>query len=206
MYSLKKVHKIFLDEVQLLEAILDDLSNKPDTYERTVFIHGSFLRIIVVWERFIESLFTSALCGATTISGKEIKPKIARIINREKAFDFLRKEGNRKTPYLDWLATDIIQARVDRCFHHSSRLHKLHENSATYTQIIAIRNHIAHDSKSSLKKLHDSVIQQNSYLSILGSPSPNPAQILVSISRTNSLPFYKNYIRHYTFLAEEMVK
>lgn len=205
MYSLKKVHKEFQDEIQLLEAILDGLSGKPDDYERTVFIHGSFLRIIVVWERFMESLFTSALCGAETISGTEIRPKISKLANREKAFDFLRTEGTRKTPYLDWLAADAIEARVDRCFHHSSRLHKLYDNSATYKQILAIRNHIAHDSKSSLKKLHDSVIQQNSYLSI-GTPSPSPAQILVSTSRTTSLVFYKVYIRHYTLLAAEMVK
>jgi hypothetical protein len=206
MYSLKKIHKEFTTEIGQLEIILDNLSTKSDDYERNIFIHGTFLRVIIVWERFLESLFTSALCGAKSLSGSEIKPKISRLANKEKAYDFLRIEGKRKAPYLDWLESDAIKARVKQCFHHSSRLHKLYEGSATYNQILAIRNHIAHDSQSSLKKLHDSVIRQAGYLATSSTLSPSPAQILISTNRASGNRFYKVYIEHYTNLAVLMVQ
>ncbi len=204
MYSLKPVHKKFIDEIIILKNILYDLSVENKSFKRDLFAEGVFLRIVIIWESFLEELFLRALCKCKTKTNKVIKPKTIISKNVQKAYKKLNiQKKNRDNSYLDWLDYSTLKERAETYFHHRSRIHKIYSNPQYLHQIKAIRNHIAHSSVKTKKDFQEKIIEQVGYLTI---PNANVADYLFSTKRNSNKKFYEIYIEFYISLANELCK
>ena len=204
MYSLKTLHRNYTSELNELNQIMDKLSIIPKSYERDIFIQGTFLRCVIIWENFIEESFLAAMCGCKTNSNKILKPIGAKSRNKEQAFKKLSVNRRlRESDYLDWIDSSQIKNRILENFHHRSRFHQIYRDAGILNQIKAIRNHIAHNSKQTNKKFTEQIIQTNGYLAI---PDPNAAEILIATNRQHRKAFYKLYIDYYEETANEICK
>lgn len=194
MYGLSKLHKKFINEISALEGILDTLSNQPKSYERDIFINGSFLRAVIIWENFIEECFLAGMCKCKTIKGSILKPKVPCSRNKELAFKKISiNRNNRQSEYVDWIDSNKVKLRVEENFHHKSRFHKIYRDLNILNQIQVIRNHIAHDSKKTEHKFKNTIVSTVGYLTM---PEPNTADVLIS-SRRSSAKFYKRFLDYY---------
>lgn len=204
MYSLKTIHRNYTSELKELNQIMDRLSVVPKSYERDIFIQGTFLRCVIIWENFIEESFLAAMCGCKTNSNTILKPIGAKSKNKEQAFKKLSVNRRlRESDYLDWIDSSQIKNRILENFHHRSRFHQIYRDTGILNQIKAIRNHIAHNSKQTNKKFTEQIIQTNGYLAI---PDPNAAEILIATNRQHQKAFYKLYIDYYEETANEICK
>jgi len=204
MYSLKTLHRNYSNELNDILQILNDLSVLPKNYKRDIFIQGTFLRCVIIWENFIEESFLAAMCGCKTLSDNTLKPKGSKSKNKDRAFKKLSVNKRlRETDYLDWIDSAQLKHRIDENFHHRSRFHQIYRNTAVLNQIKAIRNHIAHNSKQTQRKFSEQIIQNNGYLAI---PNPNAADILIATNRQHATMFFEVYINYYRETANEICK
>ena len=204
MYSLKTLHKNYSIELIELNQILDRLALLPKSYERDIFIQGTFLRCVIIWENFIEESFLAAMCGCKTNSNTILKPIGAKSRNKDQAFKKLSiKRRVRPSDYLDWIDSAQLKHRILENFHHRSRFHQIYRDVGVLNQIKAIRNHIAHNSNQTKKKFTEQIIQANGYLAI---PNPNSAEILIATNRHHQKLFYKVYLDYYEEIAYEICK
>lgn len=204
MHSLKRHFRKFQSELTNLEDILNDLSAQNKSYKRDTFINGSFLRVVVIWENFIEECFLSAMCSCKTLSNTVLSPKISKSKNKDHAFRKLSiNNRQRNNDYLDWLDHEKVKKRVSDIFHHRSRFHRLYLNHIAINQIKAIRNHIAHNSKQTEHKFRTQIIANVGYLPVT---DPNIADVLTANNRRQNKPYFKVYIDYYLSLATDICK
>lgn len=204
MYSLKTLHRDFKSELYELDLVLNNLSNETKSYKRDIFIQGTFLRVVIIWENFIENSVLAAMCTCKTLSNTKLKPKIPLSQNKNDAFKKLSAKGRiRDRDYLDWIDYQTIKKRMLSTFHHRSRFNYIYRDSSIVNQIKAFRNHIAHNSEHSKRNFKEQIIQNVGYLSII---DPNAADILIATNRRTRTKFYEDYVRYYSDTADHICK
>ena len=204
MYSLKRLHNKFITELIQLKAILDDLYSQNKSLKRDIFTEGVFLRIVVIWENFLEEYFLRTMCKCKTLNGTIIKPKVSISPNVKIAYKKLNvQKKSRDSSYLNWLDYSTLKDRTESFFHHRSRLNKIYENHQYLHEITALRNHIAHKSEKTKKDFQEKVIERIGYLTI---PNPNISDYLFSTKRRSNNKFYEIYIDYYKNLSDDLCK
>jgi len=204
MYSVKKHRDVFLNEAQELKNILEQLANQEASFERDVFIEGAFLRFVVIWENFCEGYVLRSLCGVLTTSKGRIIPKVTRSKNIQEAFQRLsKKQRSWDSEYLNWLDTKQVRRILIEYFHHKSRIHDIYSDPNTMSQIITVRNHIAHKSRKTLTEFQDMIRNQVGYLR---DPNAGISKLLLLNKRGGSVPFYEIYLNKYIVLANYLCK
>lgn len=204
MHSLKRLYKDFSQELNDFENILDELSTDTKSKKRDIFLEGTFFKVIILWENFLEEVFLKAMCSCKTNSDKVLKPKIAISRNIDQAFKKISMQRqNRENSYIDWLDHTKLRERTENIFHHKSRLHRTYANSQRLKEIQTLRNHLAHSSKKTEKKFLELIIQIQGYLFV---PNPNVADFLLLTNRRLAKNFYKVYIEYYRTLADELCR
>ena len=187
-----------------LEMILAELSQQQKSFERDIFIQGTFLRVVINWENFIEEVFLAAMCSCITLSNTQLKPKAARSRNKEEAFRKLNaKRRLRDSEYIDWIDYTKLKQRIVDQFHHASRFHQVYRDAGILNQIKSIRNHIAHNSKQTERKFKEQIIQNAGYLA---TPDANAADILVAVHRRSQQRFFELYTNYYIETANIICK
>lgn len=201
-YSLRPISKQFRGDIAEIETIVNSQSIKAKTFERDLFIEACFLKMMVVWENFLEEYFLACMCSAKTLSNKTLQPKGSNLPTKDDAFKKLHKDRKaRDKDYLDWLDVKKLELRVTDHFHHNSRLHKIYTDTNQLNISRTIRNLIAHNSKKSLKDFENYIINNLGYLPLI---DPNAADLLLSNERRTGRKFIFIYLDNYKQLEQTL--
>ncbi len=194
-YSLRVISKQFRGDIAEIEIIINNQSIKAKSFERDLFIEACFLKMMVVWENFLEEYFLGCMCSANSLSNKKLKPKGNSFASKNDAFKKLHiHRKDRDKDYLDWLDTSKLEQRVTDYFHHNSRLHKIYADRNQLNISRTIRNLIAHNSKKSLKDFENYIINNLGYLPLI---DPNAADLLLANERRTGKKFIFIYLGYY---------
>jgi len=200
LYSLKPYHKKFKNELNQLKLILEELSQQPKSFKRDVFIQGTFLKVVINWENFIEECFLAGMCKCKTNSGTILRPKITLSKNKNEAFKKISAHRkSRGTDFLDWIDYQKIKTRAQNVFRHNSRFQKVYRDNIILNQIKAFRNHIAHNSAHSERNFQEQIIQNVGFLPIV---NPEIADVLSAIKRNTTQKYFEIYIDYYIETAD----
>ena len=201
-YSLRPISKQFRGDIAEIETIVNSQSVRAKSFERDLFIEACFLKMMVVWENFLEEYFLGCMCSAKTLSNRTLKPKGSNMPSKDEAFKKLHIQRKaRDKDYLDWLDASKLEQRVSDYFHHKSRLHKIYTDRNQLNISRTIRNLISHNSKKSLKDLENYVINNLGYLPLI---DPNAADLLLSNDRRSGRKFIFLYLDHYKDLEKKL--
>jgi hypothetical protein len=187
-----------------LENVINTQSAQAKSFQRDLFAEACFLRLIVLWENFIEEYFLSCMCSAKTLSNKTIQSKDRVYPSKNEAFKKLNiQRRDRDKDYIDWQDADKIQQRVSDFFHAKSRLHKIYQDRTQLYISRVVRNLIAHNSHKSLREFKTFIINQLRYLPFT---NPNAADLLLANERHSNRQFIYIYLDYYKHLEIELCK
>lgn len=203
-YSLGSIYLPFKEEVEELNRIVVSLSAQPSSLERDTHLEGCFIRLVVSWENFSEEYFLRCLCVGITRSGREIRPLITSLKNKNEAFKKLHaNRRDRDKDYLDWLDSSLVRQRAEDYFRINSRVQKLIESPDRLFEIRVIRNAVAHRSISAIYKFEKFVKDQLGYLSSL---NPTMADLLIMRKRGSTKLIFLLLSDYFLGLSERLTK
>lgn len=179
---------------------MDRLFSEKKIYRRDVehVYEGIFLKAVTEFEAYIESLFMGILHNKYKLTGRK---KPARVVfdSKQIAYDIVLG-GN---SYVDWMPYDKLKKRANIFFEKGEPFTILDPTERdTLTQIMAIRNAIAHNSSYSKKRFEESVIR-----GAAGLPTEHksPAGFLRYVYRTGpNQTKFENYMLELVGIASKI--
>jgi len=203
-YSLKKIHRIFENEVNELNRIITSLSAKYPSLERDSHIEGCFIRFVVCWENFMEEYILRCMCGAKTRDSQILKPLGTPFRNTNDAFRRINKNRKeRDKDFIDWLNAKLIQQRIDDYFRKNSRLYKICESPERLYELKIVRDAIVHRSKFAISKFEKFVKDQMGYLASL---KPTMSSLLIQKRKRNNEYIFSLLFNYFLELSNRLTK
>lgn len=203
-YVLKKTYSSFEKEVKELDRLIHTLAIQSQSIDRDTHIEGCFIRLVVCWESFLEEYFLRCMCGATTRSRAQIKPRDSVSKNTNDAFKKINKNRkDRDKDFTDWLDSKMLQQRIDDYFRKNSRVQKICESPEKMYELTIIRNAIAHRSQSAVLKFKKYVKDQMGYLAVM---DPSMASLLIQKRRNSPEIIFTILSKHFLLLADKLTK
>jgi hypothetical protein len=135
------------------------------------------------YENFINELFLYYCIGEPAICG-DVPASYLNTSSVEKAYELVKSSQ----PFLDWASPDNVIKRSETYLDDGFRIKSAYaSNITTYRELHKLRNHIAHNSKESLKA-YEKVLSQN--LPTLPVTIPSVGEYLLLEDRINKPDHY----------------
>ena len=203
-YTLKQIHLSLEAEINDLNRLVSVLKDAPQSIDRDTHIEGCFIRLVVCWECFIEEYFLRCMCVGKTRSNTEIKPNGTPSRSTNDAFKKINKHRRDRTKdYTDWLEPSALQVRLNDHFRKNSRVQKICGSPEKMSELITIRNAIAHKSTSAITKFEKHVKDKMGYLAVM---NPTMASLLIQKRRGSPDIIFTILSNHFLLLAGALTK
>ena len=153
-----------------------------------IVTEGIFISTFREFERFLEDIFLLYTLEKPTLSNKKpasyLKPR-----NFDHAFELIKSSMH----FLEWNSPDTVNRRAETYLKNGEPIKTvITANMVILRQIRHIRNHIAHNSKESLKKYKKVIIK---HYNVLPMSIPRPGEFLLNFVPNQAPPLY--YLVYY---------
>ena len=191
----------FRGETDRLVQLIDGMETLAVNHRKLV-AEIVMIRLVLLAENAIASICMKLLCGAPYLDGTS--PQIAVIAGSKVNAETLMREHGRKTPlrHLSWLRAKEIRKNLRFTLQQTDPLFGvLGRHSHILTEMMYVRNHIAHKSGSSLG--HFQAVIRSRYGGSKRGVTPG---VLLLTKALGTPILMEKYIGFYRVMVKELVR